>query len=355
MSVTHIVRPGETLSEIAARHGFLNWRAIYEHPQNQELRRKRPNPHLLQIGDEIFIPDRKPKSVQTPTGTHQRFLAHIKRLKTEFELHVLDERTQHPISGFSIELLLPGQVTARRYTTDVKGRIHLAEPDIEAGTVQLVRLRDETELPYLSYPRPANGFSTNQSHQLHLEDKRRAINNVAAKMDIRRRMTWGERSVDYARISEDWGYTTVVVHHSGNSGETDPLQLEEKHMVERHFDDVGYHYLITPDGAIYEGRYLGLRGAHVVNDQNVSINPGKIGILVMGDFEAQWWDADDTPTARQLHSLRALLRTLKDALPTLRFLGGHRDFKDTECPGTALYKHMADLQAASGLAPPGAP
>lgn len=219
-----------------------------------------------------------------------------------------------------------------------------------------MRLRDETTLPVLSYPVPPNdGFSTNQSHQVHIQDKRRAINDIASRLGIRRRLDWGKIIIDSTRIPEDWGHTTIVVHHSGNSGETESLQLERKHMVERHFDDVGYHYLITPDGTIYEGRYLGLLGAHVVNDQNVSINPGKIGILVMGDFEEQWWDPDDVPTARQLDSLRKLVKTLKGVIPTLQFLGGHRDFKETECPGTVLYKHMADLRADSGLAPPGSP
>lgn len=56
--IVHVVQPGESLSKIAALYGmgFAAWRKIYNHPLNEELRAKRPNPNLIHPGDEVMIP-----------------------------------------------------------------------------------------------------------------------------------------------------------------------------------------------------------------------------------------------------------------------------------------------------------
>ena len=48
-SVFHIVRRGETLSKIAAAHGFKNWRELWA--LNPEIK----NPHLIFVGQRIKI------------------------------------------------------------------------------------------------------------------------------------------------------------------------------------------------------------------------------------------------------------------------------------------------------------
>jgi len=45
-----------------------DWRAIYLHRSNPELRKKRPNPSLLFPGDELFIPEKRRKTVTAQTG-----------------------------------------------------------------------------------------------------------------------------------------------------------------------------------------------------------------------------------------------------------------------------------------------
>ena len=53
------------------RHGFQDWKRIYEHPENEALRRKRPHPHILHPGDVVFIPERGVKELGASTGkTH---------------------------------------------------------------------------------------------------------------------------------------------------------------------------------------------------------------------------------------------------------------------------------------------
>lgn len=56
MGKTYVVVEGDTLTKIAADHGFANWRTIYNDPANAAFRAKRPDPNLIFPGDEIFIP-----------------------------------------------------------------------------------------------------------------------------------------------------------------------------------------------------------------------------------------------------------------------------------------------------------
>ncbi|MCS6862369.1 MAG: LysM peptidoglycan-binding domain-containing protein, partial [Abditibacteriales bacterium] len=52
----HTVQPGECLATIAARYNFTNYRTIYEHPRNAQLRQNRKNPNMLVPGDRVFVP-----------------------------------------------------------------------------------------------------------------------------------------------------------------------------------------------------------------------------------------------------------------------------------------------------------
>ena len=58
MPKNYEVQPGDTLSKIASKHGFSDYREIYDHPSNALFRAKRPNPNLIFAGDIIVIPDK---------------------------------------------------------------------------------------------------------------------------------------------------------------------------------------------------------------------------------------------------------------------------------------------------------
>jgi hypothetical protein len=128
----------------------------------------------------------------------------------------------------------------------------------------------------------------------------------------------------------DWNYNTLVIHHSGRSGETDPVKVQNKHMDVRKWDDVGYYFMVHPDGTIYEGRGLVFKGSHVE-----LANTGKVGILVMGNFETLIFGlgASD-PTVQQMEAVKRLGKALIKLFPGIKVLGGHKDWKkSTECPG----------------------
>lgn len=52
----HKVLPGETLSVIAKKYGFQTWQELYNHPDNAMLRKLRPDPNRIAVGDQISIP-----------------------------------------------------------------------------------------------------------------------------------------------------------------------------------------------------------------------------------------------------------------------------------------------------------
>jgi len=64
VATEHRVEPGDSLYTIAKRFRILNWRSIYDAAENAALREIRPNPHVLQPGDIVVIPD----SIQSGTG-----------------------------------------------------------------------------------------------------------------------------------------------------------------------------------------------------------------------------------------------------------------------------------------------
>ena len=165
------------------------------------------------------------------------------------------------------------------------------------------------------------------------------------------RAAWGARAANIPDEpgSYDWDYDTVVIHHSGRSGETDPHVIQNKHMNKNGWDDVGYHLMVGPGGQVYEGRRLIYKGSHTEN-----ANTGKIGILVMGNFEKEFFGFfGGTPTKAQLDGTIRLVIALRHPFPTLAVLGGHKDFKKTtECPGNQLYPHLDDFRKATGLRAP---
>lgn len=97
--------------------------------------------------------------------------------------------------------------------------------------------------------------------------------------------------------------------------------------------DIGYHYLIGPDGAIFAGRPLAIDGAHVKGH-----NTGTVGVslILNGDTE--------DPTVAQAEAAGALLRALcrRFGLDAAKNFGPrtgfHRDYSAKSCPGKRVTK-----------------
>lgn len=148
----------------------------------------------------------------------------------------------------------------------------------------------------------------------------------------------------------------VVVHHSaGSNTATDFVQVVRNvyvyHTQTRKWSDIGYNYLIAPDGTIFKGRdpdggsQHNVRGAHFCGG-----NTGTMGICLLGNYETA------EPTPATLSSLEKIIKfKLNEEQLTpfttnthrhgrLPALVGHRDGCSTKCPGKNVYKRLESLR-----------
>ena len=132
---------------------------------------------------------------------------------------------------------------------------------------------------------------------------------------------------------------TVFVHHSALPLTDGPREIQLKHLKDKGYADIGYHFVIDATGEMFEGRPLNVRGAHVGG-----FNTGCVGICLLGNFE------EVAPAPVQLISLEALVTALKNNFG-ITHLAGHRDFQPTEtvCPGKGLEPLLPALATRLGL------
>lgn len=95
----------------------------------------------------------------------------------------------------------------------------------------------------------------------------------------------------------------------------------------RGFSDIGYHYLIYPDGRVMLGRPIGQVGAHVEGH-----NTGTIGISYFGGVSADGKTAKDTRTHRQRSALLWLVHALIAKHKGVRKVTGHNQYANKACP-----------------------
>lgn len=86
MPTQHIVKQGEHISSIAERYGFEDFKVIWDHPDNAELKKLRDNPHVLFPGDTISVLDKEPKTVDAATGKKHTYTIKLKKLKLRVKL-----------------------------------------------------------------------------------------------------------------------------------------------------------------------------------------------------------------------------------------------------------------------------
>jgi len=165
----------------------------------------------------------------------------------------------------------------------------------------------------------------------------------------------------------------LFVHHTaGTNFDSHPKATMRAiywyHTVRRGWCDIGYNFVISWDGRVFEGRWArnykpweihsgedrrgrGVTGAHVAG-----FNSGSVGISAMGNFsrikappavrrglaELLAWEADrhDLPP-KQSHTYRNPETGQRRRLP---YIAGHRDAGFTECPGNFLYQALADVR-----------
>jgi hypothetical protein len=155
-------------------------------------------------------------------------------------------------------------------------------------------------------------------------------------------------------------YDTIVIHHSSFDEAVGPLAIKEYHLQVSGFSDIGYHFVVAPDGTVYEGRPLSRMGAHAgaVNRSDRDPDRGAVGIVLDGNFVAQ------RPPRAQLRATLLLIDRLRQRLPGIERVIAHREVKgllpadvsltskETECPGDALFGWLDEVRGPALAAKP---
>lgn len=86
----HTVKQGECLVSIARKHGFSDWRTIYDHAENKEFRKKRPNPNVLSPGDVLFVPKREEKPLKLQSGKAHKLSVNVPKCEIRLKVNGRD-------------------------------------------------------------------------------------------------------------------------------------------------------------------------------------------------------------------------------------------------------------------------
>lgn len=150
----------------------------------------------------------------------------------------------------------------------------------------------------------------------------------------------------------------VVIHHTAESSAAGSYRSDiermrtiyEYHTLSRGWGDIGYNFVVGPNGTIFEGR---AGGDYVVGAHAYCNNVGTIGISLMGNFQT------GKPTDEQLVALNWLLVYVTDkygidpiertvhhgkSMPTII---GHRDVRQTACPGNYSHELLPQIRLAT--------
>ncbi len=170
-----------------------------------------------------------------------------------------------------------------------------------------------------------------------------------------------------------WPARQLFVHHTaGSNNDPHPAAtmraIYHYHTVTRGWCDIGYNFVIAPDGRLFEGRWARryapwelhtgetIRGRAVAGAHVENFNSGSVGVSLMGNLSTSTlgraarrtlvhllaWEADRRDLhPRAMHTYRNPDTGLKQRLPVI---AGHRDAGQTECPGNHLYELMPGLR-----------
>ena len=156
--------------------------------------------------------------------------------------------------------------------------------------------------------------------------------------------------------------THIVVHHSaGQTNSSDFAAVVRSywdyHVNSRGWADIGYNWLIDPNGVVYEGRGDRIRGAHspcmnaistgicFIGNYEGSTQPSSAGMQALKDMIA--WDATDK-------KIDVLTSGYVSALSgNMEHISGHKDGSDqypssnctsTACPGANLHNKLQTIR-----------
>ena len=168
------------------------------------------------------------------------------------------------------------------------------------------------------------------------------------------RAGWGADESLRTWAPEYAGWNSMaIVHHTAGDSTSDPDEIMRGiyylHAVTNGWGDIGYHFVISPDGDIYEGRYGGIESTVIGGHAN-PYNAHTFGVSVMGDY------TDTHPSDEAYDALGEVIgwkSSIHDMDPegtteyggeTFPVVIGHQDVSATICPGL-IQDRLDDIRA----------
>lgn len=116
----------------------------------------------------------------------------------------------------------------------------------------------------------------------------------------------------------------VIIHMSETpDGKEVPADVIRSWHIQRGWDDIGYHFVVQPNGTIEMGRQVDVVGAHTKGR-----NTDSVGICWVGGYES-----DSLPTVKQIDSMKIVVDLIDAMTDKILSIYGHCDFdKSKRCP-----------------------
>lgn len=158
------------------------------------------------------------------------------------------------------------------------------------------------------------------------------------------RSEWGATGSRGALIPEP--RSVVMIHHTATelpagaslAQEADHIRRVDRfHVVDRGWLGIGYNFLITRNGHVFEGRGWTHVGAHAGTR---AMNQTMVGVAFVGNGEELGLTEAQRAAFAGLVQDGVALGYLEEELELI----GHRDRRATECPGDFIHAELEDLR-----------
>ena len=168
-----------------------------------------------------------------------------------------------------------------------------------------------------------------RGHIFEIEDKFRIVS----------RKEWGAKPPKSSPVHDNWrDGVKQVVHHTADHGPANSSKkaayeharsMQYFHQRVRGWNDIGYNYLVFPNGLVLEGRGFGVRGAGAA-DSSGEWNTDYAHVSFVGTY------TDKEPTKAAVDAYNKLRKHLKNAGAKTVARYGHGDLMPTSCPGDGV-------------------
>ncbi|MDQ3877078.1 MAG: N-acetylmuramoyl-L-alanine amidase [Actinomycetota bacterium] len=282
-----------------------------------------------------------------------------------------------------------GRVLYRTVTAGLASRWREApeDPDLRAGRRHFTAVLEVPRPESVEFRRvvPAHGWmgSVTMDYLNTIDGPRVDVrvpataDAAATTPDIVTRREWGAneslKRTTGGCTRRFWPVQQLFVHHTaGINNDPHPYATMRAiyyfHVRTRGWCDVGYNFVIAPDGTVFEGRWArnyqpwethdsedldhhGVQGAQVE-----SFNAGSLGISMMGNYSEARLPAEARHSLEQVLAWEAdrheldplghhLYRSPESSVARwLPVIAGHRDAGDTACPGSHLYAELPSIR-----------